>query len=52
MSAEYPGFRSSPRKRGPRVCCSELAVLDSRLRGNEREGTCGLFGFRFKEMLQ
>src|SRR5215210_7019285 len=28
--------RSSPRTRGPRTTVSELAVLDSRLRGNKR----------------
>ena len=32
----HSGFRSSPRKRGPRTTSAEPATLDSRFRGNER----------------
>jgi hypothetical protein len=49
MRIGHLGFRSSPRKRGPRVGRSELAALDSRFRGNEREETCGPSGFQLEE---
>src|SRR6185369_7465245 len=37
LSHERSFFRSSPRKRGPREANCERAILDSRLRGNERD---------------